>query len=956
MNTKHILLLVVINFLWQSGLCQQLEGLPFVTYYTTQEYDGGIQNWAITQSDDGLIYVANNFGLLEFDGTNWTRHNLPRETKIRDVLVHESGRVYVACQGDFGYLEVNKFGMFEFISLLNKLPEANQDVDEIWRIFEDNGDFYFCTFNEVFIYRKNGQVQVVDPDYAPENFFFVNHSLYVSQLGRGLSKLKDNTLGLVEHGDFFKDKTIVGVLPLANNQLWIATRNQGIYSFNGSRFEPWKTIDLLSFTEASINNVLRLQNGTIAIGTQNRGVYLTTVNGRLIQHLNKGRGLYNRTILSMYEDQLGNLWLGHNNGIAKVELNLPFSIIGEQIGLPGTGYDGFLKDNQLYLGTSNGLYVNSSPSSISDYTLVKNTEGQVYQVQQIDQNLLLGHHRGAFSISENSAQHVSDILGAWTFLELKRNPNYVIGGTYKGLLLFKKEVGGTGLKFVRQIKGFEESSRVMDQDDKGNIWMSHGYKGVYRLRLNEELDSVSVKYYGEEAGFPTKRLINLWRINNRMVFTTERSIYRYNEPTDRFVLDEFFQRYFADDQQISYLDQDPLGNIYYISPDDIGVLEQLSNGTYKKKSRVFNRLRGLLNDDLQNLSVLNANHVLYGAKEGFLLYTKSTDNLREIPYKTLIRRVSITANSKDSVISLGYQTDYVPRLAYKHNSLHITYSAPYYHGSEQTSYQYQLVGLDGSWSEWHNKTDKEYTNLPEGTFVFKVRAKNIYDELSEVASFRFRVLPPWYRSTLAYVAYFILGIFSIGLMLYVVDRSYRKEKRRMALKQKKEIYRMDNELKSSEEQIQQLKNEKLQTEVDRKSKELALSTMHLLNKNSFINSVKLSIGTIMKRSKNQEVKKELTKLMSSIDKNIAGDKDWEHFAIHFDEVHGDFTRRLKESYPKLTPQEMKLSAYLRMNLSTKEIAHLLNISVRGVEIARYRLRKKLNLERSTNLQEFILRY
>jgi DNA-binding CsgD family transcriptional regulator len=104
------------------------------------------------------------------------------------------------------------------------------------------------------------------------------------------------------------------------------------------------------------------------------------------------------------------------------------------------------------------------------------------------------------------------------------------------------------------------------------------------------------------------------------------------------------------------------------------------------------------------------------------------------------------------------------------------------------------------------------------------------------------------------------------------------------------------------------------------------------------------------------VKNEIQKVIKNIEKNIAGDQDWEQFEIHFDQVHGDFMSRFKKEYSSLSPQEIKLSAYLRMNLSTKEIAYLMNISVRGVEIARYRLRKKLNLERSENLQEYILKF
>ncbi len=138
--------------------------------------------------------------------------------------------------------------------------------------------------------------------------------------------------------------------------------------------------------------------------------------------------------------------------------------------------------------------------------------------------------------------------------------------------------------------------------------------------------------------------------------------------------------------------------------------------------------------------------------------------------------------------------------------------------------------------------------------------------------------------------------------------------------------------------------------------ELATATMHLLNKNEFMTGIKNTLGQIIRKTASEDSRRELQQITRNIEQNISADSDWEHFQFHFDRVHGDFTGRFKTVFPMLSPQDIKLSAYLRMNLSTKEIAQLLNISVRGVEISRYRLRKKLQLDRTTNLQEFILNF
>lgn len=378
----------------------------------------------------------------------------------------------------------------------------------------------------------------------------------------------------------------------------------------------------------------------------------------------------------------------------------------------------------------------------------------------------------------------------------------------------------------------------------------------------------------------------------------------------------------------------------------------------------------MLNDDLQNITILNANQVLYAAKEGFILYTSGKAGITNYPFQTLIRSIRLTAGNnlklfngyylKNGQVVNEQPSSYIKNIPYNQNSIHLSYSAPFIDGLEKTVYQYWLKNGESGWSEWSSRTDKEYTNLGEGSYIFHVRAKNIYGEISEGTAYAFVILPPWYRTKLAYIFYSTLIFASLFIPFFLVNKKHKRERKRLTLKQEKELHRKETEIESitkkSEEQIQRLKNEKLKAEIESKNKELATSTMHLINKNGFIARVKGNLGSITKRSRNQEVKNELRKVIGHIDKNISQDDDWQHFTFHFDQVHGDFTTRYKETYPDLSPQEIKLSAYLRLNLSTKEIAHLLNISVRGVEIARYRLRKKLNLDRAVNLQEFILKF
>jgi ligand-binding sensor domain-containing protein/DNA-binding CsgD family transcriptional regulator len=959
---KYPFFLIILTLVTWNTLAQS-PGLPFSKFYSSKEYQGGIQNFAITQSISGLIYVANNFGLLEYDGTTWRRYSLPNSTKIRDVFIDERGIIYVAGQGEFGFFKPDETGYLKYHSLLEKLPEGSRNLEEIWKIFLVNDMMVFCTFQEIFFFSKNQEfVSAIQgkPDF--ESFHYTNNTFYTNQIGVGLKILENGKMSPADFGENFGKEIVTGITSLSNNQKLVFTRDNGVFLSNSKTVSRWQA-DIPE--KIQINKSLRLKNGNIAIGTQSSGLFILNDLGQTVLHMNKDNGLQNNSILTLFEDLSGNLWIGHNNGITLLELSLPFRLIDQFSDLPGTGYDALLHDGYLYYGTNYGLFAEKFDSnSQNPIQKIPGGTGQVYQLTQIQDLLLAAQNDGAFSIKNFKVESVGNLPGIWNFHPLKDYPNMVISGSYNGLMLF--EIQGNQLIFKRKLKGFEESSRILEQDTNGDIWMTHGYKGVYRLRLNEALDSLDVKYYGTESGLPTNLLISVWKINNRLIFSTEYGIYNYNSKEDRFEKDIFFANYFDYDFLATSMVEDALGNIFFIGDKEVGVLEKQINGTYVKNHQIFNKILPLLNDDLQNISLIRANEVLFAANNGFIWHKLDNKNNPSISFPTMIRSVYLTGLS-DSLISQGnyWEKDSlqysqiakaIPSIPYHLANIRFEASNPIPNNENTTQFQFWLEGYEEGFGDWTVKRDKAYTNLREGKYIFHVRSKNIFDQIGKSDSYAFRVLPPWYRSYFAYFVYFLLSIVLITLIYKLLDKRFQKKTHQITDAQRKALQQKEYALKTSQEEIERLKNEKLMAEIQSKDKELASATMHLLNKNGFIDHTKTHLNSIIKKSKNQEVKNEIQKVIQSIDKNMAGDNDWEQFEIHFDQVHGDFMSRFKKEYPDLSPQEIKLSAYLRMNLSSKEIAYLMNISTRGIEIARYRLRKKIKLERTDNLQEFILKF
>ena len=954
---------LVFCCLFASGLtlyAQDLSrfgGVPFVTNYSALTYRAGIQNFDIVQDDLGRVYVANNLGLLEFDGNEWSRYGLSN-TKVRAAYIGDQGRIFVGSQADFGFLEPNAQGQLSYVSLADSLPAAVRDFDETWKIFGVDDLIYFCTFQRIYVYNGT-DLSVIDAGKRLDISFQVGNQLITQITGEGLFDVTASGMELLPNGAFFKDKRVSNILLYEQGKWLISTFSHGLFLYDGNSI-PFPMQGNFWKNEYLINYSARLNNGTIALATQNAGLFVIDKSGNLLTQVDKQRGLMDLTINYIYEDSQEGLWLAMNNGIARVDLLSPFSLVDDRMGLEGSGYAAVKVGQKVYMGTNNGVFVWEDGSVAK----VLGTEGQVYSIQSIRGEVILNHHNGTFAVQGNRATPISTVQGAWILKEHPKKPDFYVQGTYTGLSLFKKEQGK--LQFVQQIKGFSESSRVMEFDGT-TLWVAHGYKGLFRITLSEDLTKVvESKLYTSAQGFPTDDLINVFRVTDRLIFTANGGIFQFDAQKDRFVPLNAFNDLFGYGTVMADVESDALGNLYFIEQSRLGILRQQKNRQLSLHYSPFNKLKRLWNDDLANVVVLDDRHILIGGKQGFIHYNPEKDQakpflpkvfFREIRNDGLEARVIYSGHGSLATISSMPENT---RFSYSQNSFFFDFGSPHCESGSDLQYQFMLVNYDQDWSEWSTENKKEYTNLREGDYEFTVRAKTIFDEVSDPVTYTFTVRPPFYRSIFAYFVYSILLGGMVFLTFMWLDKRYKKQTLELeqenfhALRQKDDV--IESITLRSEEEIIRLKNAQLQSEIDFKNQELTSSAMNLIQKNKLLNTIKNALKTLATEELNPEMGTQLSRLVRSIDKDLEGAENWSAFAESFDQVHGKFITRLKESFPELTPQEVKFSAYIRMNLNTKEIANLLGISVRGVEIGRYRVRKKLGLSRQDNLTNFLLRF
>lgn len=918
---------------------------PLTKYFDPSEYPGGIQNWSFVQDSDGVLYTANNHGLLEFDGSTWTLHRVPGSTKMRSVFIDANNRIFVGGQGQLGYF-IRTRERLQFISLLERLPEDEQAVEEVWKILPYDDKVYFNTSNKLLVLDGQDFYAVKLPGKI-SRIFKVGSRLIVQFANRGLYEHDGDTFVPVRGTSALQEE--VRAILASKDGFLCFTIGGKVFRYHRSSLRLSKHT-IRGFDKISINACIRTSSGDIVIGTQNHGLIIIDEELIVKEHLTRGRGLKNRTVHSLMEDNFGNLWVGLNNGINYVELNSPLSLINEESGLEGTGYGAVLHDGDVYLGTNNGLFKCSTNLNDAHYQLLPGSEGQVYNISVLNDDLILNHHRGAFQVVGNELIQIHT-LGSWRFMATS-SENKAIGGDYNGICFFEKK-NGVWHKLSR-IEGVEESSRVFEFENDSTLWMTHGYKGAYRISFDAALTGASqVDFYGEEHGFPSNILISVYKIDQNLIFTGDYGIYNFNAQADRFDPNPFLIENIGN-KHVSKIVSSEDGDIYFLMDGQFGHLKRMSLGTYEKEQNVFKRINKLLSDDLENISILDDRNILIGAKEGFIHFDPRKEYKLIEDFNVVLKKIELKFPGDSSATVLG---DFVGGMKIERNSsVRFQYASPYFDGFEDLQYSYRLVGFDDGWAQWTSTTMKEYTNLPAGDYEFQVKARNIYKTESETLSSSFRILPRWYESGWAYVFYVFSAFIVFGLTSYFQDKKHKKEKEALYQSKEAAIQSKNAEIsqvsRQSKAEIQQLKNEKLKSEIKYKNNELASVTMHLLNKNEFVLGVRKRIESILQE--NGSSNDELKRILKTIEKNLKDDDSWNQFAYHFDQVHGDFLKKLSSEEIKLTSQETKLAAYLRMNMSSKEIANLMNISVRGVELGRYRLRKKLKLQRDQNLTEYLL--
>ena len=776
-----------------------------VINYSTKDYgrEFNPSNRSIAQDRRGIIYAANGFKLLEFDGNKWKSYPINKETYILSIAIDSSGIIYTGSQNEFGLFAPDKRGELKYRSLSDSLDLHDIDFTNIWKVHSFSGGIAFQAEEKLFLYR-NGKTEVIKPETSFHTSFVVNDKLYIRQRGIGLMELKGKSLTLIKGSGIFDTTGIFLMLPFGRNpkKILIGTREKGFWLFepeNKSNHFQKFSIDNPGLIEKSVITGGSLTgDGLFAISTMQNGLVLIDTSGKTRSIINKRNGLADNDVKELILDASKNLWLALNNGISRVEMSSPLSVYSEKSGISGSINSVIRYKSQLYVGTTNGLFAQADNESENTFKPVFNLTVPVRSLIEAKGSLLAGTDAGIFQIAGKIISNISN-EGSFT-LYYSDEMNLLFSVGQKGLTGYHFE--GTFRKINSLTINNEDISGITSEPDSTEgvrFWLATRYKGLIRVKVKDDFTYISDRY-NKADGLPEGPVFAS-TLNSKTVFGTSIGLYSFtNENIVKESLPDslknnkdyskgFFSKFSGVSDSIgksvSFI-ADTKNKAWICTENIVGYLDKRSNMAWIDKP-----FRGI---DVSKIYVIypEDNGVCWiGTTDGLIRYDENSSKRYGEEYHTLIRKVICSDNDSSIFKGTYFTTDkgyfkiiteqplsMKPLFRYKDNSIRIEFSASFYEYSDKILYSYKFEN-SSRWSQWTQENFQEFTNLHEGDYTFMVRARNVYGTEGTPVQYSFKVLPPWYRTGAAYSSYVILLFILFWLFARVYSRHLKRENLRL---------------------------------------------------------------------------------------------------------------------------------------------------------------------------------
>ncbi len=808
---RSIIIIVVLLcclFLPESTHADSETGFFPVYNFTSKQYNAVAQNWSCLQDKRGVVYFANNQGILEYDGKNWNLIRVPDGSSVRSMAMDSIGRIFIGSVNEFGYLKPDSIGRMQYVSISEELDEENSDFGEVWETNATGRGIVFQSYHSIFIYDGDS-VRVIPSEEEIHESFYAGNNLYVRFSESGLARLEGDEFVRIPGEDDFSGKAIYGMVELRPGRILIATQFDGLYELSYSAGDPGagrvkriRTKNDKLLQNLDIYNMIRVDDNKISLGTFGYGAVIIDTTFEIIAVLDKSSGLQDEIVQGQYMDRAGNLWLALSVGVSRVEINSPLTHFTDSKGLPGTIQAITRFNNTLYVTTNLGLfYLDKQPynSELSGFTqpVFKAVPG--FDIECWD--MITYRYRGEeillvltnSDVREVSSRNQSKIILSddyyYDLYQSKLDSARIFVGLGSGLASLYRDQGEWIVE--GNIEGVRENILSISEDHLGNVWMGTPEKTVLRMYIRNfndgRIGEYSISRYGSEQGLPEGPFL-ISEYQGPPVVATNKGLYKYILQEERFEPDSAYGIQFADGSHYIHRVTDFTGPRTWLvaiaeqeeTKYSVGYLSRVTSGTYEWVSIPFARL----SEGIINAIYPEENGIAWmGGVEGLYRYDSHIRKNYQQDYNTLIRQIEFSDGGlvfggsfmdDRGLPGLRQSAGFMPILPFSQNSLVFNYSAQPGEDESFTKFSYFLEGNDNNWSDWSAETKKEYTNLREGKYTFRVKARNIYRHESREADYEFTILAPWYRKWWAFIIYVILAAFIVYSIVKIYTRQLRQ--------------------------------------------------------------------------------------------------------------------------------------------------------------------------------------
>ncbi|MDD8012363.1 MAG: diguanylate cyclase, partial [Acidobacteriota bacterium] len=822
-NTLIVILPIACLLAFSGFLAAQIKelGSPIITNYEPEQYKAHPQNWVAAQDQRGVMYFGNLIGILEFDGSRWRLIPTRSNSSIRALTCALDGTIYYGADGDFGYLAASPAGRVEAVSLVESIPLADREFSNIWQVLSCSKGVYFLSRTKIFR-LFNGRVQTIAGRMVPSQACLLNDYIFYVDRDKGLYLLDESQIVPIPAlRKVYQGKRIT-LAPFGPHEI-LAGRTSGdflridlssLWDESSQRYDisrqaspdivmpfPSELAAALNESNASLYKLIPVDGLTFAISTLKGGIVVFDRSGKITRVINTHSGLLDNTVINIFTDHGGNLWAANNSGISHIEMSSIQSYFGPSNGISGVSMSTCMYRERLYVGTYQYLFVQTPyqfalKDDRQEFTAVKQSPNEIWQFLEVGGDLMAASAKGLFRIDGEEAVRVpgaSSSAYCYSLGTSQQWPGHLFVGMLDGMEVYRQAAGEW--RRIGRMEGVSDGILALTEDGNGDFWVGTTKNGLLNLRFTGGSPTrVSLRRYGPQHGLPGWAALHPYYRDSVLYVATQKGLFRSLLPAASETSPEHIR--FTPDDNLGLPFLDPPTHIYSMEFDNEGrcifstirgifMAVPEKNGSYRIEARPF---CGIPPTD-RAIRIDAAGRLWVTGKTLYRVDLRTRKGYEQ-PFHALVRRVTVSsertifegthgrpaASFKDqrTLFAPEQNPEEAPSLPFRENDVFFEYAATFYEKTGGTQYQCLLEGFDDKWSGWSERTDKNYTNLPEGAYRFRVRARNAYGTIGREASFRLRIRSPWYRTGWAY----LLWVIGAALALLASNRLYTLKLRR----------------------------------------------------------------------------------------------------------------------------------------------------------------------------------